>query len=162
MVLEVEKKVLLVDADLVRPSLHRVLGIDSSAQGLLDVLENKCSVLESILHTNIPKLSVMPAGRPRLNSTELLASTTMRRLADELSTRYADRIVIFDTSPVLATTQALVLASVVGQVVVVTAAIRSTRKQLQRALGVLEGIKNVSVVLNQSRGRVSDFCFDAY
>jgi Mrp family chromosome partitioning ATPase len=104
----------------------------------------------------------MPAGKLRFNSTELLASATMHKLAEELSTRYADRIVIFDTSPVLATTQALVLASVVGQVLLITAAGKTTRKQLMRSLGVLEGVKNVSVVLNQARGRVSDFCFDAY
>lgn len=162
MALEVEKKVLLVDADTVRPSLDRCLQIHSGAPGLLDVLEGKSTITDSLLHTSIAKLSVLPAGSPRLNSTELLASAAMRRLAEEFSSRYADRIVIFDASPVLATTQASVLASIVGHVVLVVESARTTSKQVARALGVLEGVKNVGVVLNRCRGRVSDFCFDAY
>ncbi|MCW7537526.1 XrtA-associated tyrosine autokinase [Aquabacterium sp. A7-Y] len=150
--MEVDKTVLLVDADVVRPSVMSRLGL-GVGRGLLDVLKHpEMDLSEVLLRTNVPKLSVLPTGAPGLNSNELLASTAMERLLDELATRYADRIVIFDAPPLLPTTESRVLASRVGQVVMVVEAGRTTRAAATEAFAALESCPVVMSVLNKTRG----------
>jgi len=146
---EMDKKVLLIDADVAKPSIAKVLGIKSKV-GLIDYLEtDSLQLSDIILQTEIPGLRIITAGKSHKFSTELLASDKMIALSKELSERYSDRIVIFDTPPLLATTQAEVLASQMGQVVLVVAAestpqnfvIESTKK-LQNCSDVVLGVLN--------------------
>jgi len=146
---EMDKKVLLIDADVAKPSIAKVLGIESKV-GLIDYLEtDSLQLSDIILQTEIPGLRIITAGKSHKFSTELLASDKMIALSKELSERYSDRIVIFDTPPLLATTQAEVLASQMGQLVLVVAAestpqsfvIESTKK-LQNCSDVVLGVLN--------------------
>jgi protein-tyrosine kinase len=148
---EKDYTVLLVDADVARPSVLKTLGIQAE-KGLMELLQNpEMDVSETILHTNIPSLSIIPAGRSSRHATELLASQHMASLVHELARRYPDRIVIFDSPPLLATTEAQVLASHMGQVVLVVEAERTTQKQLKEALSLLDGCSNVNLLYNKAR-----------
>jgi protein-tyrosine kinase len=149
--MEREKTVLLVDADVAKPGISMLLGIADRA-GLIDLLEGKdLRVPDILIRTDIPNLSVLPAGRRHQHSTELLASVTMKRLANELSKRYPDRIVIFDSPPLLAATQADVLAGLVGQVVLVIESEMTPQYIVQEAISKLELCKSVGCVLNKTK-----------
>lgn len=151
MAMELDKTVLLIDADGAKSDVTRTLEIDS-VEGLTDVLLDKDMDLSDVLlKTSVPKLSVLPAGRSHTNVTELLASNEMRSLTDELATRYADRIVIFDTPPLLATSGAVVLARLVGQVVMVVRAEQTLQSYVKDALHMMEGVENIGIVLNRNR-----------
>ena len=96
MAIERDVHVLLIDADVVKPSIFRVLGLDEHP-GLIDVLQDPSRDVGSvILRTNVDKLSVVSAGCQHVMATELLASERMNKLVTELSTRYPDRVLIFD------------------------------------------------------------------
>ncbi|BAL93755.1 XrtA-associated tyrosine autokinase [Rubrivivax gelatinosus] len=147
---ELDHTVVLVDADVARPSLLRVLGLPPSA-GLLDVLEGKAELSDVLLRTNVDKLTVLPSGTPHAKATELLASEGMARLLDEMATRYPDRIIIFDSPPLLLTTESRVLASHMGQIVVVVAAGRTHQSAVQQALDTIDACPVRLLVLNKAR-----------
>ena len=148
---ELDHTVLLVDADPDKSDVSRVLGIEE-AEGLTDYLVQPTRTLSELLvKTDVATLSVLPSGQPRANMTELLASEDMRQFADELAARYSDRIVVFDSPPLLATSGAGVLARLVGQTVMVVEAIRTPQGALREALELLKPIHNVGLVLNKSR-----------
>jgi len=145
---EQDHTVLLVDADVARPSLARTLGFESQ-EGLLDVLEGKVGLQDVLLTTNIDKLAILPSGSPRPRATELLASDAMRALLDEMASRYPDRIIIFDSPPLLLTTEAGVLASHMGQIVMVVRADSTPQAAVQRALSSIASHPVKLLVLNQ-------------
>lgn len=148
--MEVDTKVLLVDADVVAPQVMNRLGIPPT-RGLLDVLTDPALDLADVmLRTNIPKLTVLPAGTSTGASTELLGSTAMDRLLTELATRYPDRIVIFDAPPLLATSEPRVLAHHVGQVVLVVEALKTPQRAVTQALGALQDCGVVWTLLNKA------------
>ena len=151
---EVDSSVLLVDADVVRPAILERLGLTSAGQsykGLLDLLTDpKLDLSEVILKTNVPKLSVLPAGTPRINSTELLASNSMEELLNDISSRYADRIVIFDAPPLLATTESKVLAARMGQILMVVAEGSTRRQDISQAFSAVQACPIVLSMLNRS------------
>jgi len=147
---EVDTSVLLVDADVVRPDVLQRLGIEAQ-KGLLDLLaQPHLDPSELILRTNVPKLSILPAGTHNRMSTELLASEAMETLLVSMSTRYADRVVIFDAPPLLVTNEAKVLASRVGQVVLVVEASTTPRRAVEQAFAALEQCPIVMSVLNKA------------
>ncbi|NYE60099.1 exopolysaccharide/PEP-CTERM locus tyrosine autokinase [Duganella sp. 1224] len=148
--MEMDITVLLVDADVARPSVLKVLGLPSEP-GLMDILlRDKTGLADVILKTNVPTLSLLPAGRANKHATELLASRSMSRLLTEIAERYADRIVIFDSPPLLMTTEASVLASHMGQVLMVVESERTTQHAVKEALRHIEQCPNVNLVYNKS------------
>ena len=149
MAAEVDKTVLLVDADVLKPSVSTRLGIDASV-GLLDVLSNRSvDLADVLLKTNVPKFTLLPAGVPRPDSAELLAGGHMKELFDELSRRYPDRIIVVDAPPLLPTSEARTLASRAGQVVMIVDAGRTSQALLAEAFTAVESCKNVMSVLNR-------------
>lgn len=150
MAMEIDTAVILVDADVVRPSVFDRLGIDAKPVGLLDLLNSEELKLEdALVATNVPKLSLMAAGERSERSTELLASAGMDRLLARLATAYADHVVIFDAPPLLLTTESAVLASKVGQVVVVVEASKTPRDSIRQAFAALRNCPVVMSVLNK-------------
>lgn len=146
---EVDRTVLLVDADILRPSIGARLGIDSRT-GLLDLLSDRTLDLPDVLlKTNVPKFTVLPAGVPRPDSAELLAGGHMRVLFDELSRRYPDRIIVVDAPPLLPTSEARTLASRAGQVVMIVDAGSTSQAHVGQAFAAVEGCKNVMSILNR-------------
>lgn len=149
--MEVDTSVLLVDADVIRPSIPGRLGIPTS-RGLLDVLADpSIDLSEVMLRTNVPKLSILPAGTAHSRATELLTSDLMDRLLTELATKYSDRVVIFDAPPLLLTTESKVLASRVGQVLIVVAASETPRSTVSQAFAAVESCPMVMSLLNRCR-----------
>lgn len=155
--LEQDKTVLFVDADVVRASAGRTLGVKAGTPGLIDLLQDDSDIEPSdvILHTNLPNLRVLPAGNASDKSTELLASSTMHDFMLELSARYRDRVIVFDSPPLLLTTEASVLASFMGQVVFVASADITPQYAVQEALEHIGEDKAVGVVLNRASRRRS-------
>lgn len=159
--MEVDTSVLLVDADVVRPAVLERLGLAPSP-GLMDVLVNdKLDLSDVILRTDVPKLSVLPAGSPNAMATELLASAAMDRLLLDMAARYPDRVIILDAPPLLLTTEASVLASRVGQVVIVVDSTRTTTARVSEAFAAVDGCPKVMSILNKTpesaRGGAYDY-----
>jgi exopolysaccharide/PEP-CTERM locus tyrosine autokinase len=149
--MELDHTVLLVDADVARPSVLRTLGLPAQ-RGLMDLLtDDKLDMAEVMLRTNVDTLSILPAGTSTARATELLASSTMSSLVHEIANRYPDRIVIFDSPPLLLTSEARVLASHMGQIVMVVEAQTTTQHAVKEALHQLEGFNNVNLIYNKTR-----------
>lgn len=149
---ERDNHVLLIDADLTRPGVLDAVGIEAD-MGLADVLEDRSLDLADVLvRTNVGNLTILPSGRQHSHSTELLTSNRMCQLAGEIAERYPDRIVIFDSSPLLANSQATAIAAHVGQIVLVVEAEKTTAATIRASLELLLPCENVSLVLNKAIG----------
>jgi exopolysaccharide/PEP-CTERM locus tyrosine autokinase len=150
MAMERDFSVLLVDADTTRRSLSKQLGI-SGKTGLLDLLDDEqIERAAALLRTNVDGLELLPVGAPRPHATELLASDAMERLVDDLASRYRDRILIFDTPPLLGAPEPAALATHMGQVIVVVEAGKTKRKALGNALAAIESCPLVTTLLNKT------------
>lgn len=135
--LEQDKTVLLVDSDVLRPSVSKTLQIQHDV-GLTDyLLSDKISVSDIMLSTNVERLKIITAGRPHHLSTELLASERMEMLVNEFATRYHDRIVIFDAPPLLGVNETAVMASMCGQAVIVVEENHTKLSEIEQAVALL-------------------------
>lgn len=149
--MELDHTVLLIDADVARPSVLRTLGIPAQ-RGLMDILlDDKLDLADVMLRTNVDTLSILPAGTSTPRATELLASQTMKAFVYEIANRYPDRIVIFDSPPLLLTSEAHVLASHMGQIVLVVESETTTQHAVKESLRQLEGCSNVNMIYNKTR-----------
>ena len=149
--MEVDHTILVVDTDIMKRDLSRALGV-VDRKGLFDLLSSPHLRLEDLLvRTNLRNLVVLPVGTKRDGSTELLASMRMRELADEIARRYHDRVVLFDSPPVLATTTASALAPLVGQVVLVAEAGSTKHETIREALQRLDRVTITGVILNKGK-----------
>ncbi len=144
---EIDHTVLLVDADLRNPSVHKYLGIKPQ-RGLSDYLMNKASLPDVLVKTGIGKLVLLPAGTLVENPSELIASERMRDLVRELKQRYSDRYVIFDSAPVLLAADALSLGNYTDGVVFVVQADHTAQKTASEALSLLKGYNVLGSVFN--------------
>ncbi len=154
--MELDYRVLLVDADVSRPSLRKTLNL-AAGPGLLDLLiDSKLKMADVLLRTNVDKLSLLLSGTPHPRATELLASDAMTALIEELGQRYPDRIIIFDSPPLLLTTEARVLASHMGQILMVVHAEKTLRSQVLHALTTIDACPVKLLMLNQARGGDQD------
>lgn len=160
--MELDNRVLLVDADVARPSILNLLGLPP-AKGLMDVLLDKnVGLPDVLLRTNIEKLTLLPAGMPHKNATELLASGAMHALLVELAHRYPDRIIIFDSPPLMVTTEAPVLAQSMGQLLIIVEAGRTTHAMVKQALSKIRDCPVKMVVLNKARYARTDGYYGYY
>ncbi len=148
--LEEDVTVLLVDGDVVNPRLSQILGTDDS-RGLLDVIKDPSIPLSAaILATDVPGLSFLPAGHQDPNATELLASARMSEVVAQLARQDPSRIVIFDSAPLLLTTESQVMVQIAGQIVIVVRANDTPQHVVLEAIETLPEGKSVALVLNQS------------
>lgn len=151
---ELDNTVMLVDADVARPSVLRMLGLPQGP-GLLDVLEDRVDMASVLLRTNVDKLTLLPSGTPHPRATELLASDAMTALLSDMAERYSDRIIIFDSPPLLLTTESRVLASHMGQIVIVVHADKTPQNAVQQALATIESCPLKMMVLNQAHANAA-------
>lgn len=150
--MELDHTVLLVDADVARPSLPSVFGFGHQ-KGLLDLLtDDSLDPSQVLLRTNIEKLSILPAGTQHPRATELLASAAMNKLLADMASRYSDRIIIFDSPPLLLTTESRALAEHMGQVILVVRAEHTRHSDVKHALQAIEACPVKMVVLNAATG----------
>ena len=160
--MEMDHTVLLVDADVARPMVPKILGLETD-KGLLDVLlDDKLDLTEVLIKTNIEKLSILPAGRQHPNANELLASQSMGLLLKELVHRYEDRIIIFDSPPLLLTSESRVLAGQMGQIVLVVEAEETSQQTVRENLRQIEYCEIVNLVYNKARSFSDKDLYVAY
>jgi polysaccharide biosynthesis transport protein len=141
-------RVLLIDADLRRPSIHKTLGMGPRS-GLSNVLTGSSTLEQTITRSSIlPNLYILPAGTPPPNPAELLASSNMRDVLAQLREQY-DHIVV-DTPPSLSVTDAVVLSPRADAVMLVIRSAQTTKQALRRARDILAQVnaKVVGVLLN--------------
>lgn len=148
--LEEDVTVLLVDGDVVNPRMSQVLGADNE-RGLLDIIKDPTISMGSlILPTDVPGLSFLPAGRPDDKATEFLASARMQQVVAQLAAQDPARLVLFDSAPLLLTTESHALAQLAGQILIVVRAGQTPHHVVLEAIDTLAEDKSVSLVLNQS------------
>ena len=153
---ERDLKVLLVDADVYRQSMCGYLGIKAEV-GWTDLLsDTSLTFPDVLLHTNIPNLSVLPAGKAHSEVPELLSSRKMGYMVTEMARRYPDRFIIFDTLPCLASSEPAILAGMVGQTVFVVAAHETSRDQVESSLRLINACPSVSLILNKAEPMLTE------
>ena len=154
---ERDHAVLLVDADVAKPHVSEMFGAQDEL-GLIDILENPGTPVHSvILPTDVKNLSVLPAGKPRSHSTELLSSTAMEEVCMTLSRLSEGQLVIFDSPPMLQTSEAKVLAGLAGQVLLIVRAEQTSRDAITGALASFDEGKAVNLVLNQALAGIGGY-----
>ena len=145
---EKDREILLVDADFGKPGIPQALGL-ASGPGLMDALANPAIAIEDcVIRTDIPSLSVLPAGQRSNDDTEYLASARTDMLLDRLTEGRPDRIILFDSPPLLAASAAAVLASHAAIALLVVRADRTTEAALRDAAGMLKAAGQVQLLLN--------------
>ena len=145
---------LLVDCDLRNPSLAQWFGLEDG-NGLSDYLRGDGNISELIRKTKVERLTLLQGGKAEDNPTELIGSKKMEALVHELRSRYHDRYVIFDSTPLLATSESEVLAKLVDGIVIVVRAGSTARETVKQAIASLEKNKILGFVLNDVQFRSS-------
>ena len=145
--MSIDEYVLAIDADLRRPRLHRMFGY-SKVRGLHDYLVGSARLEELIIKSSIDKLSVLPAGKPPRNPTELLSSNMMVQFLEEVKERYQDRFVIIDSPPSSVTAESKFLAQHVDGIIYVVMANKTPRKDIEKAMDNLGRDKILGIVFN--------------
>jgi receptor protein-tyrosine kinase len=156
--------VLLIDADVAKPDIPRILGIETQ-KGLVDLIaddNDNLDLADVLVRTDLENLTILPAGRQHHLATELLASEKMDKFVSDIARRYPDRVIIFDSPPVLMSSVPGVLALHVGQVLFVVEADRTVQPSVDTALGLISSCKDISLLLNKAPQRGNNDRFGAY
>ncbi len=143
----IDQYALLVDCDLRRPTLANLFGLGND-KGLSNFLINGTDLSELIKKTSQDKLSLIPSGTPPPNPAELLDSDRMKSMIQELSRRYPDRLVIFDSPPIEVAAETQVLAKHVDGIVLVVRWGKSSRQLTQKAINAIGKEKIIGIVFN--------------
>lgn len=155
-------EVLLVDADVINPSVAQRLGIDAE-RGLMDALADPSILPEHlVIATDIEGLFVLPAGTATSLDAEYLASVRTGEVLDRLTEGAPNRILIFDTPPALAASPAAELAAHVGQALLVVRADETGRAALEDAQQLLSACGDIKLLLNAARYSPSGRRFGSY
>ena len=147
---ENDTSVVLVDADVVKPHISQLFGL-SNELGFVDLLRSGETNLDlAAIQTSMPGLSIIPAGQIYEYATELLASDLMAEAVHKLSRSVPNRIVIFDSPPLLQAAESRVLASRMGQIALVVCADKTPRPAVTAAIEGLESEKPLNLILNRA------------
>ena len=149
---ESRQNVLLVDADLRRPAVHKLLGIDPEP-GLRDYFVNGTAIQDILVHPGIERLTVLPAGGRMDNSTEIMGSPRMEALIAELKHRYPDRYILFDAPALGTCSDPIVLAGYLDAMILVVRAGHTTTEDIKNGMEVIGDANVLGVVLNDSKTR---------
>ena len=150
---ELNARALLVEADIRNPIIAKWFDLPD-LKGLSDYLTEEIDVASVIYRSPVDKLSFIPGGSIKENPVELVGSKKMENLIQELKSRYCDRYIIIDSSPLLATTEPNVMTKWVDAVLLVIKAGETQREEIQQAIGHLKREKIIGVVLNQLQFRI--------
>lgn len=146
---EVAHTVLLVDADLRNPSLHRLFGIEPE-RGLSDCLLNDIPLADLLINPGINKLTILPGRHKLTESAEIVGSPKMMELIHEMKIRYKDRYIIFDSPPLIGSADTLILSKFVDGVILVVEYGMTQKDQIEKALELLKEINIIGTVLNKA------------
>jgi capsular exopolysaccharide synthesis family protein len=153
---ELQRRVVLVEADLRKPSLQQLLGLPVGP-GLAEYLAGACELRDALKFLPQHNLTVLPAGMMPANPAELLGSTAMRRMLDQLRTRF-DRVIL-DTPPVLPLADVAVLAPIVDGTLLVVRAGVTPKPAIENALRAFDSSRLLGIVLNES-GLEQDYRYE--
>jgi len=142
-----ENYALMLDCDLRRPSLAQLFGLPNDA-GLVDHLQDHIDLSLLIRKTGQAKLSLIPSGKPPRNPSELLDSSRMVALINELAERYQDRIILFDSPPNIIASETTILAKHVDGVILVVRYGASKREQVKKFVDTIGPDKVLGLVFN--------------
>lgn len=141
--------VVLVDSDINNPRLSNIIGI-SDEQGLVDLLADpSLDPTQMISPTDVSGLSVLPAGKNNHRAAGLLASEQATRLFEDLSAADTKRVFVFDSSPILSSTEALELVEQVGQILLVVQSGKTLQDSVREALRKLGSDRPINILMNQ-------------
>lgn len=149
MAMGVEEHVLLMDADIRNPSIEEMFGI-GNVKGLSEYLAKGSNVAENFVKTAVDKLTILPAGRPPYNPTELLTTQKMKTLLDEVKNRYDDRYIIVDSAPPSLASETAAIAKYMDGILIVVKAGKTPKKEIDEVIEQLGKEKIIGVVLNYS------------
>lgn len=155
---EFDHTVLLVDADIRKPSIHSYLGIENS-MGLTDCLLDGADVKDALIRTGVGKLSFLPAGRSVPNPADVFTSKLMRDFFLEMKNRYHDRYIIIDTPPVLPFAETRSLSAIVDGVVLVAKEGLVTLHNIEETMECIKGTPMLGIVYNEA---ATEFRSDRY
>lgn len=158
---EMDHTVLLIDADLRKPSVHRYLGVEQGT-GLAEVLEERADITESLIHTGIGRLAILPAGKVTLNPVELFTSQRMANFIQDIKYRYPDRFVIIDTPPILPFAETRTLSRLVDGVIFVVKERLASQASIAEGIAAIEGDNKLGIVYNEAEISVSDDRYGHY
>ena len=143
------KTVLLVDANIRNPSIHKYLGLDEG-MGLSDYLVNHASLSDCLINPGMERIVIFRGGTPRTNSAELLGSQRMQALLSEMKDRYPDRFIIFDSASVLTSADPLVFANFVDGILIVVEAEKTKKEDLIKVMEMMKNKPIIGTVFNKS------------
>jgi protein-tyrosine kinase len=146
---EVDQTVLLVDANLRKPSVHQYFGFTPEV-GLSDHLVSGAPLDSILVNPGVERFVILPGGKPLYNSTEMLGSMKMEKLVQELKMRYPSRIVIFDLPPILSVADAMAFSPYVDAAVMVIQEHKTRRDDIIRAANMLKSVELIGTVLNMA------------
>jgi len=150
MALEKDLEVLLVDADVAKPHISRIFGLEQE-KGLLDLLADSSIQPESlIVDTDVPGLALLSAGTRTSNATELLASSRMDEAIGMLMSGHPRRVILLDSPPLMLSSEARALVPHAGQIALVVRAETTAQKAVLDAIEAIDEGSRVSLILNQS------------
>lgn len=158
--MDLSKTVLLVDADLRRPCIHRYFNLPKNVLGLGDYLTKKIPLEVLLINPQLGKFVMLPGGKKLYNSSEMLGSPKMRRLVLELKNRYKSRYVVFDLPPVLVADDAIVLTPYLDAVLLVVEDGVTTKQELKDAIELLGDANIIGTVLNKSKQKTKDYYYN--
>lgn len=144
---EMHSHALIVDCDLRNPTVSRWFGFHE-ANGLADYLTGEVSLSDILMKSSVNKLSILSGGALQDNPAELIGSNKMKSFLSDLKTRYADRYIILDSSPMLATTEPSVLTEIVDGIIFVIKSGDTPRESIQQAFKLIDKKKIIGIVLN--------------
>jgi len=147
--MELDRTALLVDANFQNPAVNKLFGFKTEA-GLSDYLLHDAELSSLLVNPGIDRLVVLPAGKPLLNSTEILRSPKMLRLVNELKSRYPSRIIIFDMPPILSQDDALGFSPYVDCVLLVIDDGQTKTDELKHVAVLLKDINVLGTVFNKA------------
>ncbi|CAB1276785.1 polysaccharide biosynthesis tyrosine autokinase [Candidatus Nitrosacidococcus tergens] len=149
--MEYNHEVLLIDADTIKPETSKIFGIQKK-HGLMEILQGTAYESDVILNTNIPSLYVIGSGENHPFATELLASQQMLGFVTNLAKKHPHWVIIFDTPPLLMTTQSSVLAHFMSQIIFVISAGNTLQTAAKEAIAMLDQTEQVVWgVINKSQ-----------
>jgi capsular exopolysaccharide synthesis family protein len=146
---ELEHTVLLVDADLKKPSLHDLFGITPPAS-ISDALHGNGNLAGRLVNPGINKLTMLLGNQVFPNSAEIMGSPAMRKLIEDMKHRYEDRYIVFDGPPLLGSADALILSRYVDGVILVVAQNETQVENLYKAMDLLKEANVIGTVLNKA------------
>ena len=156
----INETVLLIDADLRRPNISKMLGISKKRPGLTDFLTAGGNLADFLVKTSFPKMSVLPAGKIIRDPSELISSKNMSELIKEVKYRYDNRYIIIDSPPIIPVADARILASLVDGVILIIKAFSTPKNIVDEAINQLEEKDNiVGLVVNNCRDKKLNFAY---